>query len=197
MQNKTRIAIGLMAVMFALAVWISSQKTSELRFSVKGDTAIVNGGTDSRSYSEMKTFLNNNPDVRHLILRDMPGTTDAMTNLKIARMIRKRGITTHLQRRSRIASGAVDLFISGARRTMECGARIGVHSWSVDGRIGPKRMGADYNQPVHEEFLADMGIDPAFYVFTRDASEPENIYIMKYAEIEEYGLLTEPAGCEL
>ncbi len=196
MQNKTRIALAMMALMFGVAVWIGSQKTSGLRFSVKGNTAILDGGTDSRSFTEMKTFLNDNPEVEHLILRNMPGTTDAMTNLKIARMIRKRGLSTHLQKRSRIASGAVDLFISGVRRTMECGAKIGVHSWSVDGRIGPKLMGADYNQPVHEEFLSDMGIDPAFYVFTREASEPESIYIMKYSEIEQYGLLTQSAGCE-
>jgi len=197
MQNKSRLAIVLIAAMLGLAFFVSSQKSSGLRFSVKGDTAILNGGTDSRSYSEMKSFLNENPDIRHLILRDMPGTTDAMTNLKIARMIRKRGLTTHLERRSRIASGAVDLFISGARRTMECGAKIGVHSWSIDGRIGPKRMGADYNQPVHEQFLADMGIDPSFYVFTRESAEPETIYFMKYLEIEQYGLLTQSAGCDL
>ncbi len=197
MQNKTQIALVMMAVMFGVAVWIGTQKPSGLRFSVKGDTAVVDGGTDSRSLTEMKTFLNDNPGVRHLVLRNMPGTSDAMTNLKIARLIRERGLTTHLQKRSRIASGAVDLFISGVERTMECGAKIGVHSWSVDGRIGPKRMGADYNQPVHEDFLSDMGIDPAFYVFTREAAEPETIYIMKYPEIVEYGLLTQSAGCDL
>lgn len=162
---------------------------------VSGSTAYVDGGTDSSSYSEMKSFLDDNAQVQHLILRRMPGTTDSLTNLRIARLIRKRGLTTHLEKRSRIASGAVDLFISGARRTMECGAMIGVHSWSIDGIIGPKDMGVDHNQSVHEDFLDDMGIDPDFYVFTREAAEPENIYYMNYDEIERFGLLTTPAGC--
>lgn len=196
MQNKTRMAFLLLGVMIFVAIFMAQGKTSGLRFDVKGDTAYLNGGTDQRSYGEMKRFLDDNPEVRHLVLRRMPGTTDSMTNMRIARLIRKRGLTTHLEKRSRIASGAVDLFISGVKRTMECGAMIGVHSWSYEGNIGPKDIGRDVNQPIHEKFLNDMEIDPSFYVFTREAAEPDNIYYMTYSEIERFGLLTQSAGCD-
>lgn len=195
-QNKTRIAFGLVGIMIFLAFYWAEKSDGTLSFRVKGDTAYVYGGTNSTSYGVTKDFLNENPDVQHLVLRIMPGTEDAETNLRIARLIRERGLTTHLERRSRIASGAVDLFIAGSKRTMECGALIGVHSWSFDGKIGPKDIGVDRNQSLHEGFLDDMGIDTAFYVFTREAAPPEDIYFMQYGEIERFGLLTEPAGCK-
>lgn len=195
MQNKSRLALAMIAIMFVAAIFIGSRKTSGLRFDVKGTTAYVNGGTNSKSYGEMKAFLDENPQVDRLVLQYMPGTVDSMTNMRMSRLVRDRGLDTHLERRSMIASGAVDLFLSGVERTMDCGAMIGVHSWSIDGHIGPKDMGADYNQPVHEKYLLDMGIDPRFYVFTREAAEPESIYYMKEKEIRKFGLLTESAGC--
>ena len=195
MQNKTRIAFVLVGIMILMAIYMSEGRPDGLRFSVKGETAYVNGGTDQFSLDEMKAFLKDNPDVERLVLRNMPGTTDSVTNLKIARLIRRRGLDTHLERRSYIASGAVDLFLSGVNRTMECGAMIGVHSWSLDGYISPLDLGSDQYQPMHERFLSDMGVDPKFYVFTRSAAEPENMYYLNDEEIERFGLLTQDAGC--
>jgi len=195
MQNKTRIAFGLVGLMVFATIYVAQGKPGTLQFTVNGETAYVSGVTKQRSYYEMKRFLNDNPEVQRLVLKDMPGTHDSLTNLSIARMIRNRGLATHLERDSYIASGAVDLFISGAERTMECGAFIGVHSWSFNGEIGPNDMGKDYHQSLHETFLRDMGVDPRFYVFTREAAEPEEIYYMKYSEIERFGLLTQDAGC--
>ncbi len=197
MQNKLRIAIGLSVVLLFLGFYLGEKEPDTLSFDIKGDTAYVNGGTNSVSYKTMKTFLNDNPDVQHFVLQNMPGTKDSRTNLDVARLIRKRGITTHLESRSYIASGAVDLFLAGAKRTMECGAMIGVHSWSFDGDIGPNDIGRDDQKWAHEKFLTDMGIDPSFYVFTRAAAAPDEIHIMRYPEIERYGLLTEPANCSL
>jgi len=195
MQNKTRIAFALVGFLILFTIITTEGREEGLRFKVKGDTAYVDGGTDSFSYGSFKNFIDEYPDVEHLVLRRMPGTTDSTTNLRIARLIRRRNITTHLERRSIIASGAVDLFISGRQRTMECGALIGVHSWSFDGHVGPKDIGRDDNQKMHETFLKDMGVDPDFYVFTREAADPDEIYYLKSDEIDQYGLLTEPVDC--
>ena len=83
---------------------------------------------------------------------------------------------------------------------MECGAIIGVHSWSISGaretiRISPQDMGADQFQKHHEDFLRDMGIDPAFYAFTRAAAEPEHIHYMSMDEIRRFDLLTQYPEC--
>ena len=197
MQNKTRFAFALVAIGAGFAIYNALQAgDGSIRFKTKGDTAYVNGTTFSNSYIHAKAFLDENPQVRTLVLQRMPGTKDSFNNLRIARMIRERGINTHLQKRSVIASGAVDLFISGAERTLDCGAMIGVHSWSVGKFISPKDMGRDDARIIHENFLSDMGIDPSFYVFTREAAEPESMHFMTRSEIERFGLLTEPSNCE-
>jgi len=195
MQNKTRLAFAMIAIMIGVTLFISNRKTSDLRIFVDGDTAVLSGVTNKISYREMKRFLRKNPQIEHLVLGDMPGTVNSASNLRIARLIRKNGLTTHLRRDSRIASGAVDLFISGTKRTMECGALIGVHSWGLPGNLSPNDMGRDDSRSIHEKFLKDMGVDPSFYVFTRDAAEPEEIYVLKSDEIIRFGLLTKPSNC--
>ena len=199
MQNKVRLAIVLILIGAAFAVYNARQAgDGSIRFKVDDNIAFGFGTTRPSSYGVVKSFLDDNPDIDTIVLQNMPGTVDSGTNLKIARLIRQRGIKTHLNRRSFIASGAVDLFIAGRQRTMDCGARIGVHSWSVGSgnfRISPKDMQRDEHRPQHEKFLSDMDIDPAFYVFTREASEPESVHIMTNEEIAYYGLLTKPVDC--
>ncbi len=175
-------------------------RLGKLKFTVRGDIAYGNGGTDGWSRHDVNKALDENPQVRTLVLKLMPGTQDSATNLKLARDIRARGLSTHLQSNSIIASGAVDLFLAGIERTMDCGALIGVHSWSISGaretiRISPTDMGADQFQKHHEKFLSDMGIDPAFYAFTRAAAEPEHIHYMSMDEIRRFDLLTEYPDC--
>ena len=174
-----------------------------LKFKVSGDTAYGYGFTTGRSLDDFKKFRRENPGVRTLVLSKMSGTQDGVTNTKIARLIRKEGLNTHLEENSWIASGAVDLFIAGVNRTMECGALIGVHSWSYTNdnamfqgpTYHPGNLGSDRYRKSHENFLSDMGVDPAFYVFTRQAALPEDIYYLKYEEITRYGLLTQAANC--
>jgi len=170
-----------------------------LKFRAKGNVAYGNGDTNDFSVSMVRSFLNENPQVDTLVLKKMPGTKDADMNLRIAREIRKRGLDTHLESNSFIASGAVDIFLAGRRRTMECGAIIGVHSWGITGdrtnQISPRTLGVDRRQKIQEKFLTDMGIDPAFYVFTRNMAEPDDLHFMTVEEINRFGLTTEPLDC--
>lgn len=175
-----------------------------MKFKVSGDVAYGYGTTKSRSLSDFRAFLRDNPQVRTLVLRNMPGTQDGTTNTKIARLIRKEGLNTRLESNSFIASGAVDLFLAGNQRTMACGALIGVHSWAYYGddngivrgpSFHPANMGSDPYQKDHEKFLSDMGIDPAFYAFTRDAALPEDLHFLTGEEIARFRLLTAPANC--
>ena len=40
-----------------------------------------------------------------------------------------------------------------------------------------------------------MGIDPAFYAYTRVAAEPEDIHYMSVEDINRFGLTSEPLDC--
>ncbi len=166
-----------------------------LQFDVKGERAYGNGYTDARSVSYAKSFFNDNPHIKTLVLQNMSGTQDADQNLRIAREIRRRGIETHLESGSRIASGAVDLFLAGTRRTIACGAAIGVHSWSAGELYDAQDSYFDDRRGIHERFLRDMGIDTDFYVFTRDAARADDIHILTDDEIRRFKLTTEPHEC--
>lgn len=196
MRTQQIIAAGLIAVMFAVGIHGALQPDAGLlKFRAVDNKAYGNGNTNGMSVSMVRNFLNDNPQVDTLVMGKMPGTKNADMNIQIAREIRKRGLKTHLPKNGFIASGAVDLFLAGTERTMECGGIIGVHSWGLTGdrtqTISPKTIGVDRRQKFHEKFLRDMGIDPSFYVFTREAAEPSQLHYMTEEEIERFGLLTE------
>ncbi len=196
MTNPMKIVFAIVIAAFIFtAIQRGDPTEGLLEFRAEGNLAYGYGTTDQSSLGTTRRFLNKYPEVDTLVLHAMPGTVDSDINIRIARMIRKRGLKTHLLADSYIASGAVDLFIAGAERTMECGARIGVHAWQSGLGYNPRDVGWDENQRYHESFLRDMGIDPAFYVFTREAAPPEGIHVLTADEIERFGLLTTPLNC--
>lgn len=201
MKRQQIITAVLMAIVAILAIaGVLKPDPYLLRFEVEGSRAYGYGYTDDRSVGVVRKLLKNNPQVETLVLKHMSGTRDGDMNIILARDIRKRGLKTHLDADSYIASGAVDLFLAGTSRSMDCGALIGVHSWSLGGAgltspISPQDMGRDRRQKYHENFLRDMGIDPAFYAYTRAAAEPEDIHYMSVADINRFGLTTEPLEC--
>ena len=197
MTRTYLILFACLAIVFGTAIYTASRPDPDLlRFDVSGDVAYGYGTTDDRSVAQMSKFIRQNPDVKTLVFRDMPGTQDSRANITIARRIRRAGLNTHLEGDSMIASGAVDLFIAGNRRTMDCGARIGVHSWGSPYGFGAQDVSWDTFAALHESFLREMGLSPGFYTFTKNAAPPQGIYWMSAADIERWGLLTSPANCE-
>ena len=201
MKTQQIITAILITIGAAVAIYGASRPDlGLLKFRVKDNIAYGYGGTDDRSVAAVKKLMREHPQVDTLVFKKMPGTKDADMNLRLARDIRRRGLNTHVEKNSMIASGAVDLFLAGKRRTMECGALIGVHSWSVSGsrstiRISPTDMGVDRRQKIQENFLRDMGIDPTFYAFTRAAAEPEKVHFLSMDEIRRFDLLTDYPDC--
>ena len=194
--NRSEI-IAALAVIVVLLVGVMQMRPNPdlLRFEVQGNRAYGYGFTDDRSIGVISKLRRQHPQVDTLVLMDMPGTRDADMNLQLARRIRKAGLKTHLQADSYIASGAVDLFLAGERRTMECGAKIGVHAWSAFGVLDAQEAFYDDRQKSHEHFLTEMGIDKSFYAFTRSAAPADGIYWLTATDIERFGLLSEAVEC--
>jgi len=189
--------IGL--ALAALLVWevFTRTPTYEGRFflSVDNEIAYGMGGTDGNSYADVLATLDANPQIKQIVLSHVPGTTHMAENVRIARLIRERGISTHLDNSSYIASGGVHLFMAGVERTMECGARIGVHSWKDSEGETPRSLGFDPAAPYMEAFYSDMGFPTDFYSFSNAAAPHEIIYFLKKDDIAQFNLLTEGA-CE-
>jgi len=167
----------------------------DLTFEVQGDSAVVRGTTDSHSHNLVKNFVRENPGVDTLILQSMPGTQDMDTNRRVVMDIRAAGLATHVPADGRIASGAVDWFIAGSPRTIDCGALIGVHSWGT--KIGERGDKTLYDGQLRTQrfFLDKMDVNPDFYQFTRAAAGPDDIHWLTVEEMLRYKLISEDPGC--
>ena len=188
----------ILALVTAMLVWELVQRPSagdgRFRIEVEDQIAYAWGSTDTESFGDVARVLQANPQIETLILRDVPGTLDMRTNSLIARMIRERGIATRLEHDSFIASGGVHLFMGGVERTLECGAKIGVHSWKGSDGSTPRSLGFDPAEGYMVEFHADMGVDTGFYQFSRDRSPHEALYYVSAEQAERFALSTE--ACE-
>lgn len=135
-----------------------------------GRAALV-GITDEATPAQFAAMLRDYPAIATLEMIDCPGTLDDRANLKLGRMIREHGIATHVPGDGSVRSGAVELFIAGARRTIDDGARFAVHAWLDDAGYQPGQYAA--GAPENRKYLTyyrDMGMTAddaaAFYAMT-------------------------------
>lgn len=164
-------------------------------FRVKGDVAELVDAVDASSPAKFKAMMAAHPGIKKIEMIECPGSEDDDANLALARMIRERGIETHVPAHGSIRSGGVELFLAGAKRSAEKGAEIGVHSWSdSDGLEATDYPASD---PVHQPYLsfyADMGMSReqarAFYDFTNTAAPFDGLHVMSADEIAKFGLVT-------
>ncbi len=160
-------------------------------FDVKGDMAYVNGVLGQKGHRNFMNMVEAHPNVKTLILQQVPGSMDDETNVLTCTEVRRRGMDTYLQSNSLIQSGGVDLYIAGVNRIAEDGAQIGVHSWS-----NGSKDGKDY-PPEHEEhdifvdYFDVIERDTSFYWFTLRVATADGMHFMTKAEIEKYNIVTE------
>lgn len=189
------IALLLVAVFVWTALLPQPDPEARLNLVVEDTIAYAYGGTDANSFNDIRRQLDANPQIDTIVLKHIPGTKHLGENTRIAQMIRARGINTHLERNSFIASGGVDLFLAGQQRTMECGAQIGVHSWQDSAGESPRTLGFDPIEDQMARFHASLDVDPAFYAFARDAAPHKSLYFLSRDDLKKFNLLTD-GTCE-
>lgn len=129
-------------------------------FFVVSDTeAAMSGVTNADSLRQFQRMLAAYPHIEQLDFIDAAGTSNDVVNLQIGRLIRARGIATHVHSNGSVRSGAVDLFIAGSRRTMEKGARFAVHCWCDTNGKGPHDF-PEHAPPnkLYLDYYMDMGM---------------------------------------
>jgi len=159
-------------------------------FEVRGSEAVMTGVIGPSTPGRVLELVLRHPEVETIVMLDVPGSMDDVSNLRAAKMVRAHGLATHVPSDGMVASGGTDFFLAGARRTAGADARFGVHSWG-----GFDQEGADVprDDPEHEkylEFYRSVGIIEAFYWYTLEAASAEDIHWMTTAELERYGMLT-------
>ena len=161
-------------------------------FEVQGEMAHMTGVIDASTPERLLELALDYSHVRTIVFDDVPGSMDDEANLFAGRLLRRFGFHTHVPMGGVIASGGVDLFLAGAKRTVEKGARLGVHSWGG----GPGETGRDVpkDHEAHQmylEYYSAIGIPEEFYWFTLEAAPAEDIHWMIPTELERYDMLTD------
>ncbi len=160
-------------------------------FTVEGEKAIMKGTIDATLKNTLDTMLSNNPAVKTIEMLEVPGSADDEANLVAARIIRARAISTHVPAMGHIASGGVDFYLAGVMRTLDEGAKVGVHSWADgDGKAGSSYPTDHTDHKQYLDYYTEMGIPLEFYWFTLSAAAPEAIHYMTPEEIDRYGVTT-------
>jgi hypothetical protein len=157
---------------------------------VDGTRAALVGVTDERSPAAFAAMLAAHPGITVLDLVDCPGTEDDRANLRLGRMIRARGLETHVPAGGSVRSGAVELFLAGTRRSAERGAEFAVHAWADEDGREPRDYPA--NAPENRAYLdyyRDMGMSGiearAFYDMT-NATPNRSARWMNAAQMEQW-----------
>ncbi|WP_420548530.1 hypothetical protein [Curvivirga sp.] len=196
MKMICRLFIFLAAAVLGVNHSISlADDYDPLTFTPNGDTLIVEGVIDDRAIESFIVAINENPNVKSLTLKYVPGSADDDYNLILSRVVRSMGLGTIIPKGGLVASGGTDLFLAGVWRKVSTNACIGVHSWDYeeDGHIiqatdFPKH---DLVHQMYLRYFRDMGIPPAFYWYTLDAAPAADMHWMHKSELKKFNMVTE------
>lgn len=165
---------------------------STLSMFVKGDKAYLSGVLGTDLVEQLKTLLQNHPNVTELVLVDIPGTDDEEATMEGARLIRSLGLNTRIARTGYVLSGGVDFFLGGVKRTIGSGAGVGIHTWTDEsGKKPTSREVNDSINATYVDFYLSMGIPGRFYWFSLKAAPADRVYFLSPEEMYDYQLITE------
>lgn len=157
-------------------------------------TIEMDGVINSSSLTNFNNLISQFPNIELINIKECEGSMDDITNLQVAPKVYQRGIKTHLMDNGLIASGGVDFYLAGIKRTRGTTTQIGVHSWS-DGSNDATDfpVGHAYHQK-YIDYYESIGFTQTeaedFYYFTINAASANSIHWMTEAEIEQYKILT-------
>lgn len=161
-----------------------------------GTTVLMNGDITSRTLNDFNKLIAKFPNINKINMNNVPGSTDDEVNLQVSKKVHDLNIDIHLLDNAEIASGGVDFFVAGIKRTRGTNTRIGVHSWGGDNgeSASDYPVGHEFHLP-YINFYKSVGFtqdqSEMFYYFTINAAPASGIHWMTDAEVEQYGLLTQ------
>ncbi|PID97060.1 MAG: hypothetical protein CSA84_01490 [Actinomycetales bacterium] len=165
-------------------------KVSDSSKTIEMDGVVATG-----TLADFEELYQEYPDVNQLNIVNCDGSEDDETNLMLARKIHDSKISTHVMDGGVVASGGVDLFLAGTKRTVGKNVRIGVHSWADAGVKATDYPKGHEEHRKYIEYYKSIGFDQqsaeGFYYFTIYAASPSGIHYMTEDEMAKYKVLTE------
>ena len=192
-HNTHPLGLTIFAILGALALsGFTALQEPFATFYVEGDTAYMKGEIGEPTLGVVTVLLKDNPDLKTIVMNNVPGSDDDETNLRASLLVHERELTTYIPADGMIASGGVDFFLAGKERMVEEGACVGVHAWQDDDDPTPAAE-LPRNHPGHWMFLdyfRKIGMNEEFYWYTLQAAPAEGMYWMTAEELLRYGVAT-------
>lgn len=161
-------------------------------------TVLMNGLIDTPTLNNFNAMVAQYPNIDQININEVEGSNNDDINLLVSKRVYDLNIATHLNNNGLIASGGVDFFLAGVRRTIGVNTLIGVHSWGGEDNNGQTVTATDF--PVGHEYhlpyinyYTSVGFTQQeaedFYYFTINAASFDNVHFMTAEEIETYNIL--------
>ena len=140
--------------------------------------AAIVGSTDVDSPAHFDAMMRAHPSIEVLEFLDASGTTNDLANLSVGRKIRAAGLATHIPDGGSARSGAVELFVAGARKSYTPQALFAVHAWRDNRGREPNDFAQDAPENrMYLDYYIEMGMNPqqalAFYSMTNSVPHSE------------------------
>ena len=155
-------------------------------------TIEMDGEITSASLDELNEIYEQYPQIQTISIRECEGSSDDESNFLLMKRVHQLKLNTHLQDDAVIASGGVDLFLSGHTRSKGKNTRIGVHAWSDDENAATD-FPPDPLHPQHKPYIKSyqsigFSADQAqkLYFFIINAAVAEDIHWMTEEEIQRF-----------
>ncbi|MCT4598862.1 MAG: hypothetical protein N4A50_13420 [Vallitalea sp.] len=166
---------------------------SSTEFTVDGDKLYMDGYICSKTPEQLKKVIKENNEIKTIVMKDVLGSLDDEANFPMSKYVRESGLNTYLTKNSEVASGGTDFFLAGNKRTIEDGAKIGVHSWRDLAGTEAKDLPKTHEEhKIYTEYMNYMLGNDDFYWYTIYAASAEDMHYMTNEEIIEYNVITEP-----
>ncbi len=176
-QNPTKRQFGIFKV-------LEDNKTVEMDGDIRTKTL--------KDFNELQETY---PKIKTINIKNCGGSLDDTANLKMSLKVHQSGINMHLMDNAKIASGGVDFFLAGVKRTRGKNTKIGVHAWGGDGDSATDYPKGHANHLPYIKYYVSIGFTQKqaedFYYFTIYAAPANGIHWMTEAEIKKYNMITE------
>ena len=108
-------------------------------------------------------------------------------------MLHDQSVHVHLPPNAKIESGAVDFFLAGTTRTMDSGAKIGVHAWSDGSSSATEYAVGHQEHQIYINYYASIGYPQEeavnLYYLIINSAGPNYIYYLTEEEKESFNIL--------
>jgi hypothetical protein len=169
-------------------------------FKVANDnkTVSMDGEINSNTLANFNSLIAAYPNIEQINIVNCGGSSDDDINLQVSLLVHQKGIKTHINNAGLIASGGVDFFLAGTKRTKGSNTQIGVHSWGGEDDNGNTVKATDFprghqHHLPYINYYKSIGFSQQeaedFYYFTINAAGPDDIHWMTDAEISQYKIL--------